>query len=76
MIVKGVPDIQSMRNALEMGYEVHPDGLWWPVYDEANYDPEDFKRTVWPNNIKHQSERTGVKLYRSPDGTQTKEVKI
>jgi hypothetical protein len=76
MIVKGVPDIQSMRNALEMGYELHEDGVWWPVYDSTKHDHEDFKRTVWPNHIKHQAERTSIRLYKSPDGTQTKEVKV
>ena len=73
MIAPGVPDSHSLKIALEMGYECHNDGLWWPEYDLSKFDHADFK-VVWPGNIHAQWRRTGIKRYRSPDSTKTKEV--
>jgi hypothetical protein len=69
MIAPGVPDVHSMKTALEMGYEVHEDGLWWPEYDWSNYLESDWpvKNCIWPTYIHNQWKRLGVKKFRSPD---------
>jgi hypothetical protein len=73
MIAPGVPDMHSMRTALEMGYEVHEDGLWWPEYDMKLHHEADWpKGCTWPAYIHNQWKRLGRKLYSSPDGLQTK----
>lgn len=76
MIAPGVPDVQALRMALEMGYELHSDGLWWPVYDKTQWDKQDMRSATWPNYIWNQWDRLGKKLYISPDGSRTKEIAL
>lgn len=76
MIAPGVPDVQSMRTALEMGYAVHSDGIWWPVYKWEHFMLEDFNNSVWPEYIKSQWKRLGVEHYISADDKRTKEIAI
>lgn len=72
MIAPGVPDSHSLKIALEMGYECHRDGLWWPEYDFKKFDHSDFVKAIWPATVHNQWRRVGMKLYRSPDGNKTK----
>jgi hypothetical protein len=45
-LAPGVFDMQSYRTALEMGYEVHADGMWWPVWRKpGHYVSPDGKKT-------------------------------
>ena len=77
MIAPGVPDMHSLRIALEMGYECHSDGLWMPKYDLTQFDLFDFPpKAIWPKPIYNQWERLGRKQYRSPNFKTIKEVKI
>ena len=52
-LAPGVPDMHSYRAALEMGYEVHEDGLWWPVYGKPGYytSPNGKKTKFVPANV-------------------------
>ena len=52
-LAPGVPDLHSYRTAIEMGYEVHEDGLWWPVYGKPGYytSPNGKKTKFVPANI-------------------------
>lgn len=77
MIAPGVPDMQSMRGLLEMGYEIHEEGPMWPIYDLSNFDYADWAdKKVWPAYIHNQWQRVGVKKYQSPDSKRIKEVVI
>jgi hypothetical protein len=45
-LAPGVPDMHSYRTAIEMGYEVRDDGLWWPVFGKpGHYVSPDGKKT-------------------------------
>jgi len=75
MIAPGVPDIHSMRCALEMGYDIHDDGLWWPIYNFDKFDAIDNPpKCIWPQYIYNQWKRLGIKMYLSPNNKTTKEL--
>lgn len=80
MIGNGIPDESSLKNLIEMGYEIHGAAPncepRWPEYINEEYHPSDFgfdnKPNKWPGYIKTQRERLKKAKWTSPSG----EVKI